>query len=83
MHLGFQTMRTDLKNTDELLKDGYIPKPAEPAASDRREDSSYDRDRYDRGDPDRRGGFRANAQGGYRSSSGNYRGRSRGGRYRH
>ena len=76
MHLGFQTMRTELKKIDILLQKGNIPKPESSSQpSDRRDD--YDRDRYDRGT----GGFRGSARGPYRGKSGNYRGRGGGGRY--
>jgi hypothetical protein len=76
MHLGFQTMRTELKRVDALLAKGNIPKPE---TSDRREDYDRDRDR-DRGSyrPGGRGGYRGTS---YASPSGGYRSRGRG--FRH
>jgi len=78
MHLGFQTMRTELKRIDGLLQKGSIPKPESNPSSDRRDD--YDRDRYDRGGG-RGDGYRGPTRG-FTRKAGNYRGRGGGGRYR-
>ena len=79
MHLGFQTMRTELKRIDALLLKGNIPKPENNPSSDRRDD--YDRDRYDRGGGGRGDGYRGPTRG-FTRKAGNYRGRGGGGRYR-
>ena len=90
MHLGFQTMRTELKKTEAMLAKGNIPKP-ETVVPERREDDHrdryYDRERERERDRDRGAGYHRGGppRGGYRGSGGGYRGgRGRGGGgYRH
>jgi hypothetical protein len=83
MHVGFQTMRTELKKMEAVLAKGNIPKPdTHQQMAERRDD--YDRDtRY----IDRERGFRGPPRGSHRGggrglSEYGGRGSSRGG-YRH
>ena len=77
MHMGFQTMRTELKKMDAVLAKGNIPKPdTQQQMAERRED--YDRDtRYIERERGFRGPPRGHRGGGGRGSS-EYRGRGGG-----
>jgi hypothetical protein len=81
MHLGFQTMRTELKATEALIAKHNIPQPAPDRREDRRDhddrDRYTDRDRGDRDRGDRDRDYRGDRD--YRSDRGGGRGYNRGG----